>query len=457
VRKIDAQMAFDDRQTAVALAENPLRDNGTAVQHAQYQEPAPSDFETNPFVDDEPPTPPPTNGRPRWQPEAQRGYQSGGVSQPNAIPGYAPDGLPVMQDSASPVVPDFPPPNLDNYPPVSPSGVPEQQVPGFNTPQTVPPRELSPEVVSPQDFVPQNSVLDQDPLDAPELPPAPGSGAPSPSDAMPSMDSLQLEDDQLRSNPFDDDLDSQDDEFDLGESLDQPLPDPTTITEDISCNELRDRLLSRPLSSVSLDVSPKYGEGMASIRGDDQDLRMDLAASTVVRTWTNYRGEQIASGRLIDLRNDRVILDVNGREREISLHVLSDVDVAYVGETWNIPLRCGIGNATYASRSFVPASVQWKAPGHCHKPLYFEQPQLERYGHDAGPIVQPLVSTAHFFANIAVLPYKMGIHPPHECQYSLGYIRPGNCAPYMLQPIPISLRGAALQAGAITGAAALIP
>ena len=58
---------------------------------------------------------------------------------------------------------------------------------------------------------------------------------------------------------------------------------------------------------------------------------------------------------------------------------------------------------------------------------------------------------------IAVLPYKMGIHPPNECQYSLGYYRPGNCAPYMLPPIPWSLRGAAAQAGFVTGAAGLIP
>ena len=72
--------------------------------------------------------------------------------------------------------------------------------------------------------------------------------------------------------------------------------------------------------------------------------------------------------------------------------------------------------------------------------------QLERYGHTRGPIVQPMVSGAHFFVNVALLPYKMGINPPNECQYPLGYYRPGSCAPWMLQPFPLSGRGAATAA-----------
>jgi hypothetical protein len=39
----------------------------------------------------------------------------------------------------------------------------------------------------------------------------------------------------------------------------------------------------------------------------------------------------------------------------------------------------------------------------------------------------------------------------------LGYIRPGNCAPYMVQPFPWSLRGGLVQAGAVVGAAAILP
>ena len=101
--------------------------------------------------------------------------------------------------------------------------------------------------------------------------------------------------------------------------------------------------------------------------------------------------------------------------------------------------------------------MTWKASGLCHKPLYFEEVNLERYGQTAGPFAQPVLSTAHFFVNIAVLPYKMGIHPPTECQYALGYYRPGNCAPWIIPPVPISLRGALFQAGAVGAGIALIP
>ncbi len=54
--------------------------------------------------------------------------------------------------------------------------------------------------------------------------------------------------------------------------------------------------------------------------------------------------------------------------------------------------------------------MTWKASNLCHSPLYFEDVNLERYGHTHGPLLEPLVQSAHFFANIAVLPYKMGVH-----------------------------------------------
>jgi hypothetical protein len=99
----------------------------------------------------------------------------------------------------------------------------------------------------------------------------------------------------------------------------------------------------------------------------------------------------------------------------------------------------------------------WTASALCHKPLYFEEEALERYGHMAGPLAQPALSGAHFFLNIAVLPYKMGINPPNECQYALGYYRPGSCAPWILDPIPLSLRGALFQTTAVAAGITAIP
>lgn len=111
----------------------------------------------------------------------------------------------------------------------------------------------------------------------------------------------------------------------------------------------------------------------------------------------------------------------------------------------------------YRRRNWVASSVTWKASNAVHKPLYFQDINLERYGHTTGPVLQPVISSAHFFANIATMPYQMGVHLPSECQYALGYYRPGSCAPWITQPVPLSLRGALFQAGTLTTTGLLVP
>jgi hypothetical protein len=123
----------------------------------------------------------------------------------------------------------------------------------------------------------------------------------------------------------------------------------------------------------------------------------------------------------------------------------------------DFPFECTGRHPRFEPRSWSQTTYLWKASGLCHKPLYFEQVQLERYGHDWGPVLQPLVSGAHFFGTVPILPYKMGLETPQECVYSLGYYRPGSCAPYMIEPLGFTWRAAAFEAGVATGAAAAIP
>jgi hypothetical protein len=99
----------------------------------------------------------------------------------------------------------------------------------------------------------------------------------------------------------------------------------------------------------------------------------------------------------------------------------------------------------------------WKASGLAHKPLYFEQVQMERYGHSWGPVLDPIVSGAHFFGTLPILPYKMGIETPNECVYTLGYYRPGSCAPYMIPAFPFTWRAAAFEGGAWTAGVFIFP
>ncbi len=136
-----------------------------------------------------------------------------------------------------------------------------------------------------------------------------------------------------------------------------------------------------------------------------------------------------------------------------------NLNIAITGtEGTDFPFECSVNDGTmFAGRCWEQTTYLWKASAMCHKPLYFEDEQLERYGHSFSPCFQPFVSGAHFFTHVPVLPYCMGVEPPNECIYALGYYRPGSCAPYMCNPIPLSLRGALFEAGVFTGAAAILP
>ena len=84
--------------------------------------------------------------------------------------------------------------------------------------------------------------------------------------------------------------------------------------------------------------------------------------------------------------------------------------------------------ATEFQRQPLNYSYYWESPAFFNKPLYFEQPNLERYGYDWG-IGQFWISGEKFLVKIPLLPYMMVVHPPPENVYSLGYYRPGSRIP----------------------------
>ena len=146
--------------------------------------------------------------------------------------------------------------------------------------------------------------------------------------------------------------------------------------------------------------------------------------------------------------------------RELRAETIDKIDLSISvagvpGEDY--PFECSLGDEPFAPRQWAETIYTWKASGLCHKPLYFEDVQLERYGHSHGPYTQPLISGAHFFATLPILPYKMGLKTPDECVYALGHYRPGSCAPYFVGGYPFTWRAALFEAGAVAGAAAIIP
>jgi hypothetical protein len=139
------------------------------------------------------------------------------------------------------------------------------------------------------------------------------------------------------------------------------------------------------------------------------------------------------------------------------LKPIKEIDHRIAAEPGLFPQECALSEEPFQPRRFAPVTFTWKASALCHKPLWFEQPGLERYGHTFGPVLTPIVAAGHFFVLVPCIPYNFGMSPPWECEYALGWYRPGDCAPYTLGPVPLSLRGAATQAVVTTGLWFLFP
>lgn len=111
----------------------------------------------------------------------------------------------------------------------------------------------------------------------------------------------------------------------------------------------------------------------------------------------------------------------------------------------------------YIARQSSPAVLQWAPTNLYHSPLYFEDPALERYGHTYHPIVQPFASAGRFATQLVGLPYQMTLHPVHSREYTLGYYRPGECAPKKFYQIPFNEEAAIMQGAAIAGFFLIFP
>lgn len=155
-------------------------------------------------------------------------------------------------------------------------------------------------------------------------------------------------------------------------------------------------------------------------------------------------------------RGGATSLDVECKVEQSKLKPMRAITNKIAAEPGDFPPECDLGDETFRPRDWCQVTFTWKASNLCHKPLYFEQQQLERYGHVLPAPLQPFYSAGHFFVSAACLPYKMGVEPPLECIYSLGYYRPGSCAPYHIPGIPLSVRGALLESTAVGGFAALL-
>jgi hypothetical protein len=100
--------------------------------------------------------------------------------------------------------------------------------------------------------------------------------------------------------------------------------------------------------------------------------------------------------------------------------------------------------------------LNWEAPNTFSNPRYFEDRMLERHGHQRCGHLQPLASGTRFFLTIPMMPYLMTVSEPCECEYTLGYFRPGSRAPALFQRPPYERRALVMEGLAASGLVLLI-
>ena len=200
------------------------------------------------------------------------------------------------------------------------------------------------------------------------------------------------------------------------------------------------------------------GNAMSGFLTPESLMMAELLTQNPLQDWVDRKGQVVARGWFVDYINDSVIIRTeSGEDISVRYNDLSPGSVKTVNSIWDLPSECPVPAVGSTQRDWVAQTYTWKASALCHKPLYFEDIQLERYGHSAGPLVQPFRSGAHFFLNIAALPYNVGVYPPTECRYALGYYRPGNCAPFRGYALPLSKRGALTATGFYIAAPVILP
>lgn len=93
--------------------------------------------------------------------------------------------------------------------------------------------------------------------------------------------------------------------------------------------------------------------------------------------------------------------------------------------------------------------------GFCHRPLYYEQPNLERCGNSLG-YLQNAVSGIQFLCHTATLPYQL-VHRPADCAVPVG-ADCQTCQSYRLDinPFPIDHHALVSELAAIGGFAFLL-
>jgi hypothetical protein len=120
------------------------------------------------------------------------------------------------------------------------------------------------------------------------------------------------------------------------------------------------------------------------------------------------------------------------------------------------PEEPNLAQETYPGRHWPP-QVTYAEPYYvCYGRLLFEDRNSERFGWDFG-ILQPVISTGKFYADLVTLPYHVATAPCRCYECSAGLCLPGDPVPYLCYPPELSATGAIAEAGSVLGLLAIFP
>ena len=160
---------------------------------------------------------------------------------------------------------------------------------------------------------------------------------------------------------------------------------------DFSCEYFLNRIRRESIRDISLDISAPYRPDVLN-EDEFQKVFSKFREQQTSREWRSYDGDLLATGRLRDLAYEKAVVETdNGETRQVPINRLSQADLAYVSENWGLPRECLLDQVAYAPRNWQRMAMTWRASNLCHKPLYFEDVNLERYGHTHGPVLEPIV------------------------------------------------------------------
>ncbi|MFK7767219.1 MAG: hypothetical protein AB8B55_08350 [Mariniblastus sp.] len=202
-----------------------------------------------------------------------------------------------------------------------------------------------------------------------------------------------------------------------------PAPKPTVAAKLPQLNIAKPKLADPKLFlSASKKIKPNNGSRRRWTR-----LQDDINDETLADPTPSSSDQKSLAD---DARDDNMLLNLPKSNLHAPLPIDSMQRATYNREIAdpNLTFAANAYTGTDYRQDSQPVTKTWQTPNMVHRPLYFEDVNLERYGNGRGAI-QPILSGVHFFSSVAFLPYKTGATAPTECVYTMGYFRPGDCNP----------------------------